>query len=43
MERKRAFHQQQRQQAEERHDLRLERRLDADRRMEQDRPGWPGR
>ena len=43
MERERGFQQQQRQQAEERRDLRLERRLDADRRMEQGRPGWPGR
>jgi hypothetical protein len=40
-ERERAFQQQQ--QAEERRDLRLERRLDADRRMERDRSGWPGR
>ncbi len=42
-ERERAFQQQQRQQAEERRDLRLERRLDADRRIERDQPGWPGR
>ena len=42
-EREHGFQQQQRQQAEERHDLRLERRLDADRRLERDRPGWPGR
>ena len=42
-EREHGFQQQQRQQAEERRDLRLERRLDADRRMERDRPGWPGR
>ena len=38
----RGFQQQQRQQAEERYDLRLEWRLDADRRMEQGRPGWQG-
>ena len=42
-ERERAFQQQQRQQADDRRDLRLEKRLDADRRMEQDRPGWLGR
>lgn len=37
LEREHGFQQQQRQPAEERRDLRLERR------MEQDRPGWPGR
>ena len=42
-ERERVFQQQQRQQADDRRDLRLERRLDADRRIERDRPGWPGR
>jgi hypothetical protein len=39
-DRERAFQQQQRQQAEERRDLRWEQRLDADRRPERDRPGW---
>ena len=45
MERERSFQQQQqqRQQADDRRDMRLERRLDAERRMEQDRPGWPRR
>jgi|SRR3954454_6311791 hypothetical protein len=42
-EREHGFQQQQRQQAEERRDLRLERRLDAERHIKQDRPGWPGR
>jgi hypothetical protein len=42
-ERERAFRDQQRQQGDDRRDLRVERRLDADRRMEQGRPGWPGR
>ena len=40
--REREFQQQQRQQADDRRDLRLERRLDAERRMERDRPGLPG-
>ena len=43
MEREHGFQQQQRQQADDRRDLRLERRLDADRRIERDRPGWQGR
>ena len=43
IERERAFRDQQRQQADDRRDLRLERRLDPDRRMEQGRPGWQGR
>ena len=42
-ERERSFQQQQRQQTDDRRDLRLERRLDAERRMEPDRPGWSGR
>jgi hypothetical protein len=42
-ERERAFQQQQRQQAEERRDLRLEKHLDADRRMGESRPRWQGR
>jgi hypothetical protein len=43
VERERVFQQQQRQQADDRRDLRLERRIDADRRIERDRPGWQGR
>jgi DNA-binding transcriptional MerR regulator len=42
-ERERAFQAQQRQQAEERRELRWERRLDAGRQRERERPGWPGR
>jgi hypothetical protein len=45
-ERERSFQQQQRQQADDRRDLRLERRLDADRRMGREddgQRGWPRR
>ena len=46
VERERGFQHQQRQQADDRRDLRLERRLDADRRLPREgegRLGWPSR